>query len=220
MKGEWPGKNQERRFRAEGAGQQEGNPAGPPDEALVLRYQEGDAAAADILLERYKQLVRARARTLYLAGGDQEDLLQEGMLGLFKAIRRYDAAREDHMSFRNYAALCLDRQMYSAIHSSQRKKHQPLNTSVSLDALEPGVIDGKLGTTDSPEVLLLGEESFRQMLEEIRRALSPYEAQVLELYLDGLNYLEIAQKLGKSPKSVDNALNRIKNKGSAFYLKH
>ena len=121
------------------------------DEVLVRQYQAGDDQAAEQLIERYKQLVRAHARTLFLAGGDQDDLLQEGMIGLFKAMQHFDPERENSVPFQNYAAVCIDRQMYSAIMAARRQKNQPLNTSVSLDAFTQATIDWKIGSSTSPE---------------------------------------------------------------------
>lgn len=187
------------------------------DETLVRQYQAGDDQAAEELVERYKQLVRAHARTLFLAGGDQDDLLQEGMIGLFKAIQRYDPARVDSVPFRSYAGVCVDHQMYSAIMAAKRQKNQPLNTSVSLDAFAEETIDRKIGSSRSPESLLLDEESSSHTLSELRKLLSKYENEVLDRYLDGMNYLEIAEALNRSPKSVDNALNRMKNKASVLF---
>ncbi len=187
------------------------------DEVLVRQYQAGDDQAAEQLIERYKQLVRAHARTLFLAGGDQDDLLQEGMIGLFKAMQHFDPERENSVPFQNYAAVCIDRQMYSAIMAARRQKNQPLNTSVSLDAFTQETIDWKIGSSKSPESLLLDEEKFSQTLSELKTLLSRYEIEVLDCYLAGMNYQEIAKALNKSPKSVDNALNRMKNKASVWF---
>lgn len=180
------------------------------DEQLVERAHEGDGAAEEALLNRYKRLVRARARELYLVGGDRDDLLQEGMLGLVKAIREYRADRE--ASFSTYASLLVSRQMYSAIQASQRQKHQPLNSSLSIQELAENREEASLGTQESPESIVLGEESARKLREQIDRLLSPYERRVLDLYLDGMDYIEIGEALQKSPKSVDNALQRIRAK--------
>lgn len=187
------------------------------DEVLVRQYQAGDDQAAEQLIERYKQLVRAHARTLFLAGGDQDDLLQEGMIGLFKAMQHFDPERENSVPFQNYAAVCIDRQMYSAIMAARRQKNQPLNTSVSLDAFTQETIDWKIGSSKSPESLLLDEEIFSQTLSGLKTLLSRYEIEVLDCYLEGMNYQEIAKALNKSPKSVDNALNRMKKKASVWF---
>ena len=182
------------------------------DEELVERYQSGDSSAAEILVEKYKQLVRIRARALYLTGGDREDLLQEGMIGLFNAMRTYRPDHGNGASFRTYASVCVSRQMYSAVQSSVRKKNQPLNESVSIEELEERQDDRKLGPADSPEAILLGRESESTLLREIRSVLSSYERVVLDLYLAGMDYRQIAEKLGKPDKSVDNALQRIRGK--------
>ena len=182
------------------------------DEELVERYQSGDSSAAEILVEKYKQLVRIRARALYLTGGDREDLLQEGMIGLFNAMRTYRPDHGNGASFRTYASVCVSRQMYSAVQSSVRKKNQPLNESVSIEELEERQDDRKLGTADSPEAILLGRESESTLLREIRSVLSSYERVVLDLYLAGMDYRQSAEKLGKPDKSVDNALQRIRGK--------
>jgi RNA polymerase sporulation-specific sigma factor len=182
------------------------------DEELVARFQAGDSQAAEILVEKYKQLVRIRARALYLTGGDREDLLQEGMIGLFNAMRTYRPDHGNGASFRTYASVCVSRQMYTAVQSSARKKNQPLNESVSIEELEEHQADQKLGTADSPEAILVGRESEGALLGEIRSVLSSYEREVLDLYLAGLDYRQIAEKLGKPDKSVDNALQRIRGK--------
>lgn len=179
------------------------------DEDLLRRLRSGESEIADYLVDKYKYLVRQKARPLYLAGGDQEDLIQEGMLGLFKAIQGYQEDKET--AFSTFAALCIDRQMYSAISMSQRQKHQPLNSFVSLS--EP-VSEQELRLIDeeTPEVIMIIRESVDRMHEKIREILSPFEYQVLELYLKGYGYQQIAQQMEKSPKAIDNALQRIRTK--------
>ena len=179
------------------------------DEDLLRRLRSGESEIADYLVDKYKYLVRQKARPLYLAGGDQEDLIQEGMLGLFKAIQGYQEDKET--AFSTFAALCIDRQMYSAISMSQRQKHQPLNSFVSLS--EP-VSEQELRLIDeeTPEVMMISRESVDRMHEKIREILSPFEYQVLELYLKGYGYQQIAQQMEKSPKAIDNALQRIRTK--------
>ncbi|HIX77617.1 MAG TPA: sigma-70 family RNA polymerase sigma factor [Candidatus Fusicatenibacter merdavium] len=179
------------------------------DEDLLRRLRSGESEIADYLVDKYKYLVRQKARPLYLAGGDQEDLIQEGMLGLFKAIQGYQEDKET--AFSTFAALCIDRQMYSAISMSQRQKHQPLNSFVSLS--EP-VSEQELRLIDeeTPEVIMISRESVDRMHEKIREILSPFEYQVLELYLKGYGYQQIAQQMEKSPKAIDNALQRIRTK--------
>lgn len=179
------------------------------DEELLRRLRAGESEIADYLVDKYKYLVRQKARPLYLAGGDQEDLIQEGMLGLFKAIQGYQEDKET--AFYTFAALCIDRQMYSAISMSQRQKHQPLNSFVSLS--EP-VSEQELRLIDeeTPEAILINRENVDRMHEKIREILSPFEYQVLELYLKGYGYQQIAQQMEKSPKAIDNALQRIRAK--------
>ena len=179
------------------------------DEELIRRMRDGEAGIADYLVDKYKYLVRQKARVLYLAGGDQEDLIQEGMLGLFKAVQSYQEGRE--AAFSTFAALCIDRQLYSAINMSKRQKHQPLNSFVSLS--EP-VSEQELRLIDeeTPEEILINRENLDRMHEKIRKALSPFEYEVLEFYLKGYGYQQIAQKMEKAPKAIDNALQRIRNK--------
>lgn len=179
------------------------------DEELLRRLRAGESEIADYLVDKYKYLVRQKARPLYLAGGDQEDLIQEGMLGLFKAIRGYQEDKD--AAFSTFAALCIDRQMYSAISTSQRQKHQPLNSFVSLS--EP-VSEQELRLIDeeTPEAILINQEDVDRMHEKIREVLSPFEYQVLDLYLKGYGYQQIAQQMEKTPKAIDNALQRIRSK--------
>ena len=179
------------------------------DEELIARLRAGEREITDYLIDKYKSLVRTRARALYLVGGDHEDLIQEGMLGLFKAARDYKPGKE--ASFATFAGLCIDRQMYSAVASSQRQKHQPLNSFVSLS--EP-VSEQELRLVDeeTPEEIMISRENVIGMHERIKERLSKFEYQVLELYLKGYDYTQIAEKLGKQPKAIDNALQRIRSK--------
>lgn len=179
------------------------------DEELIARLRAGEREITDYLIDKYKSLVRTRARALYLVGGDHEDLIQEGMLGLFKAVRDYKPEKE--ASFATFAGLCIDRQMYSAVASSQRQKHQPLNSFVSLS--EP-VSEQELRLVDeeTPEEIMISRENVIGMHERIKERLSKFEYQVLELYLKGYDYTQIAEKLGKQPKAIDNALQRIRGK--------
>lgn len=182
---------------------------GYTDEQLIEILRRGEREIADFLVDKYKNLVRKKARALYLAGGDHEDLLQEGMLGLFKAVQEYQPGKD--ASFYTFASACVSNQMYKAVTSSQRQKHQPLNNSLSLNELE----DEKtwnLVTEDSPEKILLEQEQSEHISNRIAEVLSPFERHVLELYLEGDDYIKIGEKLHKSPKSVDNALQRIRRK--------
>lgn len=185
------------------------------DEELAQLYQAGDPEAADILLEAYKPLVRRLSRELYLIGGDREDLLQEGMMGLFKAIRTFDAKRKS--SFSAYAYLLISRSLYTAIAASHRRKNSPLNESVSMNELEESQKETQALGQDlmqSPENILIDRESALSLQDKIEQRLSPLEQKVFDLYLEGLDYQEIARMLNRKPKSVDNALQRIRTKTS------
>ena len=177
------------------------------DEELIVRYRDGDTDAMDFIFERYKHLVRKKAKAMFLAGGDNDDLIQEGMIGLFKAIR--DFCLDKDSSFFHFAGLCIHRQLYSAIEASNRKKHQPLNSYLSF--FEQGA-EGSIGFTSSPEQLVIEQEVSRELWNRVNSRLSPMEKQVLQFYLDGNNYMQIAGLMKKSPKSVDNALQRIRQK--------
>lgn len=189
------------------------------DEELVAKYQEGDGKAADYLVEKYKNLVRKKVRSYYLTGADTEDLLQEGMLGLFKAIRDYKPGKDT--IFMTFASICISRHIRSVITSYNRKKNVPLNTYVSFDeTINDGeeqnnvkVVDTLVSETkQNPEELLIAKEEFISIQTIISNDLSEFEQQVLELYIEGLTYAEIAGILDKQPKSVDNAIQRIRNK--------
>ena len=185
------------------------------DEELITLYRENNESdIMDYLLNKYKQLVRKRANSLYLIGGDNEDLVQEGMIGLYKAIRDYDISRE--ASFYTFASLCINRQTAKAIETANRGKNQPLNESISLDtesASEDSVIYGNLlMQMASPETIYIDQESADHLRQEIASRLSAYERKVLSLYLDGYTYIQIADALDKPAKSVDNAIQRIKAK--------
>ena len=188
------------------------------DEVLLAnRNGENDAdAITDYLCDKYKNLVRKKANALYLIGAEKEDLIQEGMIGLFKAIRDFDATKE--VSFYHFAKLCISRQMYHAIEASQRLKHAPLSSYVSFFE-ETGKEGGitledvlEADTDQDPEKLLILRESYRDFYDGLEQRLSPMEKQVCELYLQGQNYHQIADILGRSSKSIDNALQRIRKK--------
>lgn len=189
------------------------------DEQLIASLRAGASEITDFIMEKYKYLVRKKAKAMFLLGGENDDLIQEGMIGLFKAVRDYDPALET--SFASFADLCVSRQMYSAIEASKRKKHLPLNSYVSLyeegDASEewkgPRLIDTiQPERENNPEELFLDKEYFRQVESMLREQLSDLENRVLYLHLLGTDYRTIAELIGKSPKAVDNALQRIKNK--------
>lgn len=179
------------------------------DEELILRLHEGEEEISDYLMEKYKEFVRRKARAMYLMGGETDDLIQEGMIGLFKAVKDYRPERD--ASFRTFAGLCIDRQLYSAIQSSNRKKHLPLNSYVSLNSEnETGDLEGQW--SENPEALIIDRERTSALEEEIRKMLSPMENKVLKYYLQGYGYVKIAELMGKNPKAVDNALQRIRGK--------
>ncbi len=193
----------------------------PTDEELLTRIREGDGEAELKLYERYKQLVRSRAHSYFLIGADHEDLVQEGMLGLYKAVCEYDESKA--ASFKSFAELCVTRQILSAIKNATRKKHTPLNHYVSLNS-SPVTENGELTLLDSirslrvadPEEVVIGRENFEQLMQYLEKTLSPMERRVLGLYLDGLSYPQIAARIGKPLKSVDNAMQRVKHKLEAF----
>lgn len=185
------------------------------DEQLIERLRDGDKNIMDYILNKYKPLVLGKANAMYLIGGDTDDLIQEGMIGLFKAIRDY--RQEKEASFYHFAEICINRQLYSAVEASNRKKHVPLNTYISFyskNGEEGKSLAETLPTagTDNPEQLMIDQENVRLFWEGVRKRLSGMERQVLDEYLAGLNYRQIAEKLGKSPKTIDNALSRIKLK--------
>ena len=187
------------------------------DEALIERLRDGDVDVTDYLCNKYKDLVRHLAGSMYILGAEMEDLIQEGMIGLFKAVRDYDSGRD--ASFLTFANLCISRQMYKAIQSSTRQKNIPLNTYVSLfresnDERDTGAssIDELADTGFSPEQELIDRENVEELLGKIFDELSPFETQVLELHLTGMGYVQIAKVLGRDDKSVDNALQRMRSK--------
>ena len=189
------------------------------DEQLLCDYKNGNQEIMDYLMVKYKSMVRKKARAMYLLGGENEDLIQEGMIGLIKSVRDFDVTQKT--SFSSFAELCVSRQMYSAIEASNRKKHLPLNSYVSLYEDSEQVGEGRslplIDTIESskendPEVLYFGKEYTEAFAEQLKELLSPLENHVLYLHLMGTDYRTIAELLGKSPKSVDNALQRIKTK--------
>ena len=189
------------------------------DEQLLCDYKNGNQEIMDYLMVKYKSMVRKKARAMYLLGGENEDLIQEGMIGLIKAERDIDVTQKT--SFSSFAEHCVSRQMYSAIEASNRKKHLPLNSYISLyeDSEQEGegrslpLIDTiESSKENDPEVLYFGKEYTEAFAEQLKELLSPLENHVLYLHLMGTDYRTIAELLGKSPKSVDNALQRIKTK--------
>ncbi len=192
-----------------------------PEDDIISMAQSGNDEAMTFLMEKYKSLVRQKTRTFFLTGGDKDDLIQEGMIGLYKAICDYIPERE--ASFKTFAELCISRHVYSAIKISNRMKNQPLNTYISIYAPafsvnnEPDesdfMIDQELEIAEgNPEDIIINRESAVFVHKQLFKGLSKMETQVLSRYLDGMTYQEIAADMDKTPKSIDNALQRIKNK--------
>lgn len=186
------------------------------DEALCSLAASGDRIAEEALVMRYNRLVRVCARPYFLAGGDSEDLIQEGMVGLLNAIREYVPGKGS--SFRTYAETCIRNRILSAIRAAARDKHTPLNHYVSY---ETPLLDGNTDSyplsasrqpQQSPEDMLISREERRERLGTLKGQLSGFEAQILDLYLRGLSYMEIASEVDRSPKAVDNAVQRIRRK--------
>lgn len=186
---------------------------------MIRKLREGESEITDFIVDKYKFLVKKKAKAMFLLGGENDDLIQEGMIGLFKAVRDYDLKQD--MSFASFADLCVSRQMYTAIKSSQRQKHMPLNSYVSLYAVgdesveerQTPLIDQLQNNKDNnPEDLFLDKEYFHTIEQELSQRLSAFEGRVLHLHLMGEDYRSIAKLLDKSPKSIDNALQRIKQK--------
>ncbi len=189
------------------------------DEQLIEELRAGNREIMDYIMVKYKSMVRRKARAMYLLGGENEDLIQEGMIGLIKAVRDYD--KSQGASFASFAEFCVSRQMYSAIETYKRKKHLPLNTYISLYEESEVERDGRtmplidmiepVQETD-PEALYFGKEYTEAFVEQLKDNLSSLENHVLYLHLMGTDYKKIAELLDKSPKSIDNALQRIRNK--------
>ncbi|MDD5948968.1 MAG: RNA polymerase sporulation sigma factor SigH [Lachnospiraceae bacterium] len=186
------------------------------DVEVIRRIRKGDNDAMDYLLKKYRGMVRKETRKLYLIGADEEDLTQEGMIGLFKAIRNYDLSRDTEFAL--FAHVCIVRQLCSVMTASNRQKHTPLNTYISFYApLEKEeqqltLQEVLVGRSDNPEQQMLDEEGVREIWKKIDEVLSPMEKKVLNLYLEGYSYETIGEKLGKEKKSIDNAIQRIRNK--------
>ncbi|MBQ8654535.1 MAG: RNA polymerase sporulation sigma factor SigH [Clostridia bacterium] len=187
------------------------------DEDVVALCRTGDNVAEEYLLNKYKNFVRSKARSYFLIGADHEDIVQEGMIGLYKAIRDF---RPDKLSsFRAFAELCITRQIITAIKTATRQKHIPLNSYVSLNkplydeesdrTLLDVIIEGR---ATNPEELIIGQEDLKTINHKIDEVLSGLEQEVLRAYLDGKSYQEIADNLGRHVKSIDNALQRVKRK--------
>ena len=190
------------------------------DDELIDRLRRGETAIMDYICDKYKNLVRSKAKSMFILGADNEDLIQEGMIGLFKAVRDYDMGRD--ASFFTFAELCVSRQMYTAVQASKRQKHLPLNTYVSLDSGNAGNDKEDEGFSLrelmadrvelSPEELFLDKERVADLEKSIEKELSDFEKQVLDLYMTGMSYSQIAKVLGRDEKATDNALQRLKAK--------
>ena len=183
------------------------------DDQLCSMAADGSREAEEMLITRYTRLVRAVARPYFLAGGDSDDLIQEGMIGLMKAVREFDGAKE--ASFRTFAEVCIRNRVYSVLRSANREKHSPLNQSISIEPLffdTNPLATGAYHTISNPEDLLIVRENAADLRHKIESWLSHFEKRVLDLYLDGLTGREIAQKVQKPPKSVENAVQRIRRK--------
>lgn len=190
------------------------------DEELIDKLRDGETQITDYIMDKYKNLVRKKAKSMYILGADNEDLIQEGMIGLFKAVRDYDAGRD--ASFYTFADLCISRQMYNAVQASRREKHTPLNTYISLYA-DMAETEGDGGGTElvnmiasavetNPEQLMIDRENVADIEAIIEKELSSFEKQVLDLYITGMSYSQIARVLSRDEKSTDNALQRLKSK--------
>lgn len=188
------------------------------DELLVDMARHGDEKAEDFLLKKYKDFVRSKARAYFLVGGDSDDLIQEGMIGLYNAISHYDESKAS--SFMTYAAICINNKLLSAVSADNRKKNEPLNGYVSLysvitdDAGEEASLSDVLPDTDNvnPENIILNEEQEKLARKRLLGKLSSLEKEILSYYLEGMSYSEIAAIIGKTEKSVDNAIQRIRSK--------
>ena len=187
------------------------------DEELIVRQRDGEQQITDYIMEKYKNLVRSKAGSMYILGADRDDLIQEGMIGLFKAIRDFDSGRD--ASFFTFAELCISRQMYSAVQAAGRMKHIPLNSYISLygngtehGEEEEGIQSILADHGLNPEDFVIDKENVEQLEKRMEQELSSFEKQVLDLYLTGMRYTQIAKVLGRDEKSTDNALQRIKTK--------
>lgn len=192
-----------------------------PDEEVVELSVGGDKAATEYILAKYKNLVRSKSRIYFLAGADKEDIVQEGMIGLFKAIRDFDSSKLS--SFRTFADMCITRQIITAVKNSTRQKHMPLNSYVSLNyPVYEEESERTLAETlaergsANPEDLFILKENIAALNLRVEELLSKLEKTVLNMYLSGKSYQEIAEELGRSPKSIDNALQRVKRKLEAY----
>ena len=191
------------------------------DEEMVKMAQEGSVTAEEYLIKKYKDLVKKKSSTYFIMGGDKEDVIQEGMIGIFKAIRGFDEEKE--ASFKTFAEICINRQIISAIRNSNLQKHQILNESISLSSDndpegEQKTLEERLPSnkSDDPETLMLMKEIGQYLKEESHEIFSSLEQKVWDRMLQGKTYQEIAAELDKAPKAIDNAMQRIKKKIYAY----
>ena len=192
------------------------------DEELIVQLRNGEEKITEFMMNKYKNLVRSKAQSMYILGADNEDLIQEGMIGLFKALRDYQSEKE--ASFYTFAELCISRQMYTALQASGRQKHLPLNSYISLygnmnayggnsESEDAALVNAiALKEDKNPEEVLIDKENVEALEQIIEQELSAFEKQVLDLFLTGMSYSQIAKVLGKTDKTTDNALQRIRNK--------
>ena len=195
------------------------------DEELIRLFRDGQEDIMDFLLNKYKNLVKSQASKYFIPGADEQDILQEGMIGLFKAVRDFDEKKD--ASFATFAKLCISRNIQSAVNKANRKKQEPLNTSVSLNAASENGGNAELESQaanslkrlglDDPERILIDSENYNFLMESIQNDLSQSEKAVFRLMITGLGYKEIARKLGKESKSVDNAITRIRTKAKKHF---
>ncbi len=183
---------------------------GQTDEELALSARDGDSAALDVLMRRFKNMVRSRASMFFLYGGERDDLIQEGMIGLYKAVCDYKPERG---VFNAFAALCVNRQIMSAVKASARQKHQPLNNSLSADSADYTSV-----TSNDPASLLVGWETYRDIGSSLKETLSPLEYDTLTWHINGDSRDEIASATGRSKKSVDNTLQRARKKMKKVFI--
>ncbi len=187
------------------------------DEKIIELTRKGDEEALEFILSKYKPLVKSKSRAYFLIGADTEDIIQEGMIGLYKAVRDFNS--DKHASFRAFADLCVNRQIITAIKAATRQKHQPLNNYISLnkpafdDDSQETFMDNIKGTDfTNPETMFIGREAKESIEAHLDKSLSTFENTVLTLYLDNKSYSEISKQTGKPEKSIDNALQRVKKK--------
>lgn len=193
------------------------------EKEIIEKANNGDSLALEFLINKYKNLVRSKSKIYYIIGGDKEDIIQEGMIGLYKAIKDYDASRLS--SFAYFADTCITRQIITAIKTAGRQKHQPLNSYISLNKpIYEGQSERTLMETvccienEDPEHLIISRECLGLIEKKIERILSDLEKEVLMSYADGMTYQEIADQLNRQVKSIDNALQRVKKKMELFSI--